>query len=72
MELFSVFIERPLYGFQGVPKDFTTEATLRACLGEIDRCYQDNVNPFFINMTRYSDIPDTPYLLSYPCETAHY
>ncbi|ELU16709.1 hypothetical protein CAPTEDRAFT_199172 [Capitella teleta] len=35
----------------GVPTDFTTEATLRACLGEIDRCFQDNVMPFFINMT---------------------
>ena len=38
---------------QGVPKDSNTEGTLRACLGEIDRCYQDNIMPFFLNMTRY-------------------
>jgi len=37
---------------QGVPKDFTSEGTLRACLGEIDRCYSENVMPFFVNMTR--------------------
>ncbi|KAJ8026575.1 Telomerase protein component 1 [Holothuria leucospilota] len=36
----------------GVPKDTTTEETLRMCLGEIDRCYQDNVMPFFLNLTR--------------------
>ena len=24
---------------------------MRACLGEIDRCYQDNIMPFFLNMT---------------------
>ncbi|XP_038068590.1 telomerase protein component 1-like isoform X1 [Patiria miniata] len=35
----------------GVPKDTTTEETLRTCLGEIDRCYQDNVMPFFLNLT---------------------
>jgi len=37
---------------QGVPKDFTSEGTLRACLGEIDRCYTENIMPFFVNMTR--------------------
>ena len=37
---------------QGVPKDTTSEETLRMCLGEIDRCYQDNVMPFFLNLTR--------------------
>jgi len=37
---------------QGVPKDFTSEGTLRACLGEIDRCYSENIMPFFVNMTR--------------------
>ncbi|PIK50950.1 putative telomerase protein component 1 [Apostichopus japonicus] len=26
----------------GVPKDTTTENTLRTCLGELDRCYADN------------------------------
>ncbi|XP_033637129.1 telomerase protein component 1-like [Asterias rubens] len=35
----------------GVPKDTTSEETLRMCLGEIDRCYQDNVMPFFLNLT---------------------
>ncbi|CAH1244024.1 TEP1 [Branchiostoma lanceolatum] len=35
----------------GVPKDTTTETTLRTCLSEIDRCHQDNVMPFFVNMT---------------------
>jgi len=24
---------------------------MKACLGEIDRCYSDNVMPFFLNMT---------------------
>jgi len=37
---------------QGVPKDVTSEGTLRACLGEIDRCYAENIMPFFVNMTR--------------------
>jgi len=36
---------------QGVPKDVTSEGTLRACLGEIDRCYAENIMPFFVNMT---------------------
>ncbi|XP_071494027.1 telomerase protein component 1-like [Diadema antillarum] len=35
----------------GVPKDTTTEETLRTCLSEIDRCYQDNIMPFFLNLT---------------------
>ncbi|XP_077998733.1 TPR repeat-containing protein DDB_G0287407-like [Glandiceps talaboti] len=35
----------------GVPKDSTSEETLRTCLGEIDRCYQDNICPYFLNMT---------------------
>ncbi|XP_071502709.1 telomerase protein component 1-like [Diadema antillarum] len=35
----------------GVPKDTTTEETLRTCLSEIDRCYQENIMPFFLNMT---------------------
>jgi len=41
-----------LLPLQGVPKDFTSEGTLRACLGEIDRCYAENIMPFFVNMTR--------------------
>ncbi|KAK2172235.1 hypothetical protein NP493_979g00022 [Ridgeia piscesae] len=36
----------------GVPKDYSEEFTLRTCLGEIDRCREDNVMPFFLNMTR--------------------
>ncbi|XP_035690264.1 telomerase protein component 1-like [Branchiostoma floridae] len=35
----------------GIPKDTTTEFTLRTCLEEIDRCYEDNIMPFFLNMT---------------------
>ncbi|XP_071951905.1 telomerase protein component 1-like isoform X2 [Antedon mediterranea] len=35
----------------GVPVDSSTEETLRVCLGEIDRCYQDNIMPFFLNLT---------------------
>lgn len=42
-----------MYCMQGVPKDFTSEGTLRACLGEIDRCYNENIMPFFVNMTRF-------------------
>jgi hypothetical protein len=34
----------------GVPKDTTSEETLRMCLGEIDRCFEDNTEPFFLNM----------------------
>ncbi|XP_022087926.1 telomerase protein component 1-like [Acanthaster planci] len=46
----------------GVPKDTSSEETLRLCLGEIDRCYQDNIMPFFLNLTseRCGWIP-TPY-----------
>lgn len=36
---------------KGIPQDSQSEAVLRACLGEIDRCYEDNIFPFFINMT---------------------
>ncbi|XP_072172518.1 telomerase protein component 1-like [Diadema setosum] len=35
----------------GIPKDTTSADTLRACLGEIDRCYDDNIMPFFLNLT---------------------
>eukprot|EP00794_Sanderia_malayensis_P017020 gene17020-18734_t len=34
----------------GVPKDATTEETIKICLGELDRCYEDNVAPFFLNL----------------------
>merc|ERR1719494_810557 len=34
----------------GVPKDSTTEETIRICLSELDRCYEDNVAPFFLNL----------------------
>ena len=36
--------------FQGVPKDTTSEETIKICLSEIDRCYEDNVAPFFLNL----------------------
>ncbi|XP_071945133.1 TPR repeat-containing protein DDB_G0287407-like [Antedon mediterranea] len=53
----------------GVPKDTTAEETLRTCLGEIDRCYQDNIMPFFLNMTcarcgwipTDKEVPDSVY-----------
>ncbi|XP_070562961.1 TPR repeat-containing protein DDB_G0287407-like isoform X2 [Ptychodera flava] len=48
----------------GVPKDTTTEETLRTCLGEIDRCYSDNIMPFFLNLTS----PETHTLLRFVCE----
>ncbi|XP_047125154.1 telomerase protein component 1 [Hydra vulgaris] len=32
----------------GVPKDSTTEETIKICLSELDRCYEDNVSPFFL------------------------
>mgnify|MGYP000473364716 CR=1 FL=1 len=43
----------------GVPKDSTTEDIIRTCLGELDRCIQENTNPFFINLLseRYGWIP---------------
>nr|XP_047125336.1 TPR repeat-containing protein DDB_G0287407 [Hydra vulgaris]XP_047125337.1 TPR repeat-containing protein DDB_G0287407 [Hydra vulgaris] len=34
----------------GVPKDSTTEETIKICLSELDRCYEDNVAPFFLNL----------------------
>ena len=35
----------------GVPKDSTTEATIRTCLDEIDRCLEEtDGQPFFLNM----------------------
>lgn len=34
----------------GVPKDSTTEETIKICLGELDRCYEDNVVPYFLNL----------------------
>ncbi|RDD44551.1 Telomerase protein component 1 [Trichoplax sp. H2] len=49
----------------GVPKEATSEETLRICLGEIDRCYEDNMWPFFLNLSSHrsgwipseSDVP---------------
>ncbi|XP_072023567.1 telomerase protein component 1-like [Amphiura filiformis] len=51
----------------GVPKDTTSGETLRLCLGEIDRCYQDNIMPFFLNLTSercgwiptFNDVPES-------------
>lgn len=34
----------------GVPKDSSTEQTIKICLGELDRCYEDNVVPYFLNL----------------------
>lgn len=34
----------------GVPKDSTTEDTIKICLSELDRCCEDNVAPFFLNL----------------------
>ncbi|CAF4500555.1 unnamed protein product, partial [Rotaria magnacalcarata] len=34
----------------GVPKDSTTEQTILACLEELDRCFEDNGQPFFIGL----------------------
>lgn len=35
----------------GVPKDSTTEMTIKTCLGEIDRCKEESSGvPFFLNM----------------------
>ncbi|XP_013381321.1 TPR repeat-containing protein DDB_G0287407 [Lingula anatina] len=44
----------------GVPKGASSEEILKACLGEIDRCYDMNDMPYFINMTGHKIgwIPD--------------
>ncbi|CAF0886903.1 unnamed protein product [Didymodactylos carnosus] len=44
----------------GVPKDSTTEQTILACLEEIDRCFEDNGQPFFIGLIseKYGWVPD--------------
>ena len=35
----------------GVPSDSTSDDTILTCLGELDRCYEENgENPFFIGM----------------------
>lgn len=34
----------------GVPKDSSTEQTIKICLGELDRCYEDNIVPYFLNL----------------------
>jgi nephrocystin-3 len=43
----------------GVPAESTTETILRACLGEIERCVEENSIPFFINLLgqRYGWVP---------------
>ena len=35
---------------QGVPKDTKAEETINICLSELDRCYEDNTAPFFLNL----------------------
>ena len=47
---FKFFEQEIFVGFQGVPKDSTTEETIKICLGELDRCYEDNVVPYFLNL----------------------
>ncbi|XP_074657170.1 telomerase protein component 1-like [Tubulanus polymorphus] len=37
----------------GIPKFTSTAETIATCMEEIDRCKQDNVQPFFLNMTGY-------------------
>jgi hypothetical protein len=43
----------------GVPAESSTETILRACLGEIERCIEENSIPFFVNMLgqRYGWVP---------------
>jgi len=38
----------------GIPKDSTTEDTIKICLSELDRCHEDNVAPFFSKFSRRS------------------
>jgi nephrocystin-3 len=44
----------------GVPRESSSERILRACLGEIDRCREENESPYFINMLghRYGWVPE--------------
>ncbi|CAD5125807.1 DgyrCDS14011 [Dimorphilus gyrociliatus] len=55
----------------GIPKDSTTEETLRICLKEIDRCFETNVWPFFVNMTceRIGWIPEANIVPQYIRDT---
>ncbi|UJR29657.1 hypothetical protein I4U23_017205 [Adineta vaga] len=43
----------------GVPKDSTNEQTILACLEELDRCLEDNGQPFFIGLIsdKYGWVP---------------
>ncbi|CAF4588702.1 unnamed protein product [Rotaria sp. Silwood1] len=43
----------------GVPKDSTTEQTILTCLEELDRCFEDNGQPFFIGLLsdKYGWVP---------------
>ncbi|CAF0801098.1 unnamed protein product [Adineta steineri] len=43
----------------GVPKDSTTEQTILTCLEELDRCFEDNGQPFFIGLVsdKYGWVP---------------
>ena len=38
---------------QGVPEHTAEDITLKTCLREIDRCKEDNIMPYFLNMTRW-------------------
>lgn len=51
----------------GVPKDATSEETLRVCLRELDRCFETNVWPFFVNMSceRVGWIPNSGEISQY-------
>jgi hypothetical protein len=44
----------------GVPADTTSDNTILTCLKELDRCYKDNGQPFFIGLLgeKYGWVPD--------------
>ncbi|KAK7107773.1 telomerase protein component 1-like [Littorina saxatilis] len=54
----------------GVPKDATSTQALLTCLEEIDRCYEANGQPFFLNMLgeRYGWIPGKAEVPEEVCE----
>ncbi|CAF1350468.1 unnamed protein product [Rotaria sordida] len=55
----------------GVPKDSTTEQTILACLEELDRCLEDNGQPFFIGLIsdKYGWVPKLNDLPKHITET---
>ncbi|CAF1128328.1 unnamed protein product [Adineta ricciae] len=55
----------------GVPKDSTTEQTILACLEELDRCLEENGQPFFIGLIsdKYGWVPKLNDLPKHITET---